>query len=105
MNSLVLAIASATLIAQIQPAQKDVHFRLDDNLVHVSASVNGAPVSAVLDSGTGGVLLDLAACTSCKALRPGPLLGADQVLSSSFLSKSATWRWEAPSYQTLAASR
>jgi hypothetical protein len=57
----VLAIASATLIAQIQPAQKDVHFRLDDNLVHVSASVNGAPVSAVLDSGTGGVLLDLAA--------------------------------------------
>src|SRR5699024_9010751 len=43
--------------AGVAQAQQVIPFDLQDNLVHVQAVINGKKASAVLDSGTGGLLV------------------------------------------------
>lgn len=40
--------------------QQTLPFHLDDNLIRVPVTFNGQPMDAVLDSGTGGLAIDLA---------------------------------------------
>ena len=53
-----LAIVLSVLSGGDARARQTIPFRLEDSLVHVIARVNGRPVSAVLDSGSGSLLLD-----------------------------------------------
>lgn len=51
-----MAFVSSTAFAAAPATQ--IPFRLDDNLVHVQASINGHTAEAVLDSGSGAILID-----------------------------------------------
>jgi hypothetical protein len=58
--SLIAAAISAAVLsvsARAQSAQS-IPFQLEDNLVHIDATLDGKPTSAVLDSGTGAILVN-----------------------------------------------
>ncbi len=63
---LLLSLTIAAMMSLFVPAvsggepEASILFQLDDNLIHVSARLDDTPVSAVLDSGTGGVVMDRA---------------------------------------------
>jgi hypothetical protein len=67
-------LGALLLCSGLARAQQAVAFRLDDNLVHVRATVDGQSVSAVLDSGTGALLLDRSLAGKL-GIKPGPLSG------------------------------
>lgn len=53
-----LALCAPLLVASQAHAQVTIPFELKDNLPKIEAIVNGQPASAVLDSGTGALLID-----------------------------------------------
>src|ERR1700691_5344905 len=63
-------ICSATALAQ----QRTLPFHLDDNLIRVPVTLNGQTLDAVLDSGTGGLGIDLEFARSLH-LDIGPSIG------------------------------
>lgn len=55
---LTLAVAVVFSCGGCATGEQSIPFKLQDNLVHVTTSINGQPLSSVLDSGTGGVILN-----------------------------------------------
>jgi hypothetical protein len=59
---------------QIVPKSQSIPFQLEDNLIRVPVSIDGHTASAVLDSGTGALVLDRKFALSI-GLTPGAALG------------------------------
>lgn len=69
---LTLSVALASSGGACASGSVSIPFQLDDNLVHVVGQINDQPLSSVLDSGTGGVILNLAASQKLHLVEENP---------------------------------
>jgi hypothetical protein len=77
LRSLLLALITgcSLICSSAAPAQQTtIPFHLNDNLIRVPVTLNGQPLDAVLDSGTGGLAIDHAFAESLH-LDIGPTIG------------------------------